>query len=697
MRFILPALLVCASAFTAQAAPPDLKGKTLEATFTELLPAIGKPDNAAQQRWQDICFALGAPGNEKLRVEACTLMAAKLDDKTPKPARLWLLAQLQRIGNEESVEALAAVLDDPDHEVREAAVRALANNASPKATTKLTDRLAKLTGPSLDKGGTKFKVGLLNALGHRGDAAAVDLIAKNLTMDSGIAEVAAAQALGRIPGDDALKALTASRPMARGAVRAAVADSLITHGDRLLKAGKTDDASAIYKQLNTADEAKPVRLAALRGQIQSSGDKAGEMILGILTGEDAAARAIAVGQIENLSAGALKTLAASLDKLPVPSRVSVITAIAARGDKSQLPLALTAAKDADASVKRAGVLALGRLGDASAVELLLDLMASKEAVAGVATESLAALPADGVNEKLLTVLDAEKTPARTVALIGILERRKATAAVPALLKAAAGTDASVRTAAFNGLKSLATPEHLPGMIAAFLKTEKAKDREAAEQAIVAVALQIANAEKRAEPVLAAIKDTAKERVTDLLPLLGRIGGPDARKVIREAIASTDPATHDAAIVAICNWPDASANEDLLALAEKSKVDAEKLRSLQALIRVNTVLVDRTPDERIAALGVMKKAMELASRDDERRAILEGLGNIRHIDTLHFVVPYLDQPTLAQAACKGIVELAHSKMLREPNKAEFAKVLDRVIATTKDKGLAERAKGYKNAP
>ncbi|MBA4191429.1 MAG: hypothetical protein C0467_25905 [Planctomycetaceae bacterium] len=697
MRYALSAMLMLTAALSAPAAPPDLKGKTLAETFTELLPAIGKPDTAAQQRWQEICFALGAPGNEKPRVEACTLMAAKLDDKTPKPARLWLLAQLQRIGNEESVDAVAAVLDDPDHEVREAAVRALANNASPKATTKLTDRLAKLTGPSLDKGGTKFKVGLLNALGHRGDAAAVGLIAKNLNMDSGIAEVAAAQALGRIPGDEALKALTAARSIARGAVRAAVADSLITHGDRLLKAGKTDDAAAIYKELNTKDEAKPVRLAALRGQIQSSGDKAGEMILGTLTGTDASASAIAVGQIENLSAGALKTLAASLDKLPVPSRVSVITAIAARGDKSQLPIALAAAKDADASVKRAGVLALGRLGDASAVELLLDLMSSKDAVAGVATESLAALPAEGVNEKLLSVLEAEKTPTRTVALIGILERRKAAIAVPALLKAAAGTDAGVRTAAFSGLKSLATPEHLPGMIAAFLKTEKGKDRDPAELAIVAVAVQNANAEKRAEPVLAAIKDTAKDRAADLFPLLGRIGGPEVRKVIREALVSTDPATHDAAIIAICNWPDVSANEDLLALAEKSKVDAEKLRSLQALIRVNTVLIERTPEERLAALAVMKKAMELASRDDERKAILEGLGNVRHIDTLHFVVPYLDQPALAQAACKGIVELAHSKMLREPNKAEFAKVLDRVIATTKDKGLAERAKGYKNAP
>ena len=111
------------AASTASAAPPDLGGKTLEQTFTELLPAIGKPDNNAQQRWQDICFAIGAPGNEKLRTEACTLMDAKLDAKTPKPARLWFLAQLQRIGNEESVEGIAGVLDDKDDEVREAAVR----------------------------------------------------------------------------------------------------------------------------------------------------------------------------------------------------------------------------------------------------------------------------------------------------------------------------------------------------------------------------------------------------------------------------------------------------------------------------------------------------------------------------------------------------------------------------------------------
>ena len=87
-------------------------------------------------------------------------------------------------------------------------------------------------------------------------------------------------------------------------------------------------------------------------------------------------------------------------------------------------------------------------------------------------------------------------------------------------------------------------------------------------------------------------------------------------------------------------------------------------------------------------------MKLATGEPERHAILEGLGNVRHIESLRFVVPFLDQADYVQSACKGIVELAHSKMLREPNKAEFDKALDRVIALCKDKGLIDRAKQYK---
>ena len=126
-----------------------------------------------------------------------------------------------------------------------------------------------------------------------------------------------------------------------------------------------------------------------------------------------------------------------------------------------------------------------------------------------------------MDEKLVAVLAKEKTAPRAVALIGVLERRKAVSAVPALLTAAGGTDATVRAAAFNALKTLAAPEHAPDMVLAFLKTENGKDREVAEVAVAAVCAQLAQPEKRAEAVLSALKNS-KDRTVDLLPLLGRI-------------------------------------------------------------------------------------------------------------------------------------------------------------------------------
>jgi hypothetical protein len=127
--------------------------------------------------------------------------------------------------------------------------------------------------------------------------------------------------------------------------------------------------------------------------------------------------------------------------------------------------------------------------------------------------------------------------------------------------------------------------------------------------------------------------------------------------------------------------------------KKPQPTTEEKNQLVGWVR-KTSKEERTPEERLGALSVMKKAMPLATRDDERRAILEGLGNIRHIETLRFVLTYLDQPALEQAACRGVIDLAHSKPLREPNKAEFESALDRIIVLCKDRGLVERAKQYR---
>ena len=684
MRSLLAVGALAAAIFTASAAPLDLKGKTLEQTFNELLPGLGA--QAAQQQWQNICFQLGAPGNDAQRLEACKLMAAKLDAGTPNATRLWLLKQLERIGREECIDATAVLLDDKDEQVRDAAVRCLANNPAAAATAKLSAKLPGAAG--------KSKIGLLNALGRRGDPTAVEAIGKELASAEPPIASAAAAALGQLATPEAAKTLAAARAKAQGAVRLAVNDAYLRCADRYLKNGKSAEAAAIYQELNKADENPATRLAALQGVLRTAGDQAGPMIVEILTGDDARARAIAVGQIEALNAGALKAVAASIDKLPTPSQLLVLNAIAARGDKSQLPVAQAAVKSTNESIKRAGILALGKLGDDAVAPQLVEMLFAGGPLAGAAADSLAQLSHDGVNAKLIAALEAEKAPGRVAPLIAILERRKASAAVPALLKAAQSDDAGVRLSAFNGLKALAEPKDAPAMVAALLKTKPGKERETAELAVVAVCSQIPEADKRPQPVLALLKDGAREQKAALLPLLGRLGGPQALPMVKEALASSDPALVEGAVVSLCLWPDATASDELLKLVQ-GKDAAHRQRALPALIRVNTIVsAEKTNEERLASLTALKKAMELATTDAERRAVLEGIGFVRHLDTFRYVLPYLDNKELEQATCKAVVELAHSKTLREPNKSEFDKALDRVIAVCKDKTLVERAKQYK---
>ena len=101
--------------------------------------------------------------------------------------------------------------------------------------------------------------------------------------------------------------------------------------------------------------------------------------------------------------------------------------------------------------------------------------------------------------------------------------------------------------------------------------------------------------------------------------------------------------------------------------------------VNALIRV-APLPDKRPDaERLAML---KRAMELASSDGQKALALKRAPAIRSLETLRFVVPYMDQPKFAQVACESVVELAHHKELRQPNKAEFDKALERRLPLAK---------------
>ena len=239
----------------------------LQEKLDELLPRMGAekiPDrHGAQQEWQKICFEAGAPGNDALRAEVCALMIARLGKETPVPARVILLTQLERIGREESVDALAAQLSDGDRLIRDGVRRALTNNPSAKANAAL---IMSMQGA----GDATFKAGLINSLGYRADESSVGAVAKELGHRDQAVAGAAARALGKIATDKAAQALAASRIRPRDELRLIMSDAYLLCADKLLAAGKKKEAMAIYAAVNKPDEPKSIRLAAAQGLLNAA-------------------------------------------------------------------------------------------------------------------------------------------------------------------------------------------------------------------------------------------------------------------------------------------------------------------------------------------------------------------------------------------------------------------------------------------
>ena len=87
-------------------------------------------------------------------------------------------------------------------------------------------------------------------------------------------------------------------------------------------------------------------------------------------------------------------------------------------------------------------------------------------------------------------------------------------------------------------------------------------------------------------------------------------------------------------------------------------------------------------------------MALCERTEDKARVLDRANAIRTIETFRFIAPYLDDPALAEPACRSVVELAHHQKLRDAHKDEFTAALDKVLGITTNEELVERATRYK---
>ncbi len=129
---------------------------------------------------------------------------------------------------------------------------------------------------------------------------------------------------------------------------------------------------------------------------------------------------------------------------------------------------------------------------------------------------------------------------------------------------------------------------------------------------------------------------------------------------------------------------------LLEIADHSANHEHRRWALRAYVRVVTLASDRPPAQ---TLAMLEGAMKRAENRDDKQLVLSRASTVRTMEAVDWIAPYLDDPELAQVACRSIVELAHHRFLRHPNMAHFVPILKKVSQLSKDPEVVERAKRY----
>lgn len=225
--------------------------------FTELIKAVSAYDwgqNGASLLLIDAEIRKVAGHPEHVaKLEAALLEI--LQSKTSLAAKRAVCKRLGLIGGQRSVPVLAAMLAHPD--TSDMARYSLERIPSPAVDAALRTALPRTAG--------NVRVGIIHSIGNRKDAQTVAALGDLLRDSDEAVACAAAWALGRVGGAEAIRRLAAHRNSASGRLRLEILDAYLVCARRLASEGRSAEARAMFGELNTEGLPAQIRRAAKIG------------------------------------------------------------------------------------------------------------------------------------------------------------------------------------------------------------------------------------------------------------------------------------------------------------------------------------------------------------------------------------------------------------------------------------------------
>jgi HEAT repeat protein len=591
-------------------------------------------------------------------------------------------ARLKWIGTARSVPALAPLLTDGD--LSHSARYALESMRNTEAGDALRAAVAKTTGSN--------EVGIINSLAVRAEPASVPVLLNVLSVSDEDVASSSARGLGRIGGDDAVKALQDAWEKDSGAkVHAAQADALLTAANGLLTKNGGRSAIKIFQELYDHEKDDGLRLAAFRGLILSSEKRGIALMTEAIEKGDPSSQGAAL-QLASRVGGPATThaLADMLTKLPVPGQIAVLQALQQRNDRAAVPGVREMLASTDADVRMAAIAALGDLGDGTAVlPLALDAATMTGAEKSAARQALVDLRHGGnVTDELVKSL-AGHSPEVQVELIRALGERADTVAAPKFLELSQSTNDAVRAAAFEGLSMLAGPPQVPGLIDLIVHASDDDTRSAAADTLTTVCQHI---QAQGGKVDAAALAQAAQSVSPAarLALIGVCSGvTDAqiRELLRNSVASQDEAVHAAGIRAMCASQDEELLPDILKIAAAEKPVNFRMLAIRGAVRL--IMPEAGGQVTVARkMEILQAVLPSTFNAEGKRLVLSALASMQDTQALKMAEGLLADAEVKVEADDAVVRIARAIGSQHPEQAAAA--LHQVLDSAPDAGVRKSA-------
>lgn len=391
--------------------------------------------------------------------------------------------QLSIRGGQDAVPVLAALLTD--EKLAHMARYALEPMPFPEAGAALRAALDTTTGG--------FKVGVINSLAGRKDKEAVPALAALLGDPDTDTAQAAAGALAKIAVPEIVAPLQAAiaKPDVPAATKEMYCDALLEYAEALRRSGDPAarvQAFAICQYVSLAPAPPvPARAGAIRGAILASDAPEALTRLAEAAGnEDADVFAAALRATRELprDVKAAPALEALLPALPAERQISLISAIAERGESEAGPAFLALAKEGPTDVRVAAIGALARINYAPALADLETIACTDNGdEAKAARSTIAYYPGPEGDAIINSMLVSENAKVREVA-VDMVGRGGLKNPVDAMMKVAASdSDEGVRIGALRTLQDIATMDQLAGLLQYLRDTRTPAEAQAVEKAL----------------------------------------------------------------------------------------------------------------------------------------------------------------------------------------------------------------------